>query len=188
MAATQIEGHEAAGSVIVPPRCIRILGSILGSDGDVLVSVEANHITFQYQGITIFSRLIEGRFPRWEKIVPPEEEMPCSFAIMAGALRTGYQQAGIVATERQPGVEMTATTGLLKFGGAGAEIGESSIEIPVSYDGADVTVKLDPKFVIEFAKSLPADKLVTVRLDAAGERPALFATDDSCRYVVMPLT
>ncbi len=85
------------------------------------------------------------------------------------------------------GTASQSSVNMLETSGAGAEIGESSIEIPVSYDGTDVTVRLDPKFVIEFARSLPADKLVTVRLDAAGERPVLFTTDDSCRYVVMPL-
>lgn len=86
------------------------------------------------------------------------------------------------------GTASQSSVNMLETSGAGAEIGESSIEIPVSYDDTDVAVKLDPRFVIEFAKSLPADKLVTVRLDAAGERPVLFTTDDSCRYVVMPMT
>ena len=70
--------------------------------------------------------------------------------------------------------------------GSTAEIGQSRVELPIPYDGQDITVTLDHRFVADFLKVLDAQKTVTVDIQDA-ESAALFTTDDGYGYVIMPL-
>ena len=70
--------------------------------------------------------------------------------------------------------------------GRAAEVGQSRVELPTSYDGPAISISLDPRYVNEFLKVLDAEKTVTLELKDA-ESAAVCSTDDGYGYVIMPL-
>ena len=70
--------------------------------------------------------------------------------------------------------------------GATAEVGESRVELPISYDGEPITVTLDNRYVSEFLRVLDPETAVHIEIEDA-DQAALFTTDDGFGYVVMPL-
>ena len=68
-----------------------------------------------------------------------------------------------------------------------ADIGQSKVELPISYDGEELTITFDPRYVAEFLRVLESEKSLTLSL-IDGESAAVFRTDDAYTYVVMPLS
>ena len=63
---------------------------------------------------------------------------------------------------------------------------EPRVELPIGYDGPEITITLDPRFVIDFLKVLDSDKTFTMELKD-GESAAVCTTEDGYGYVIMPL-
>jgi DNA polymerase-3 subunit beta len=91
-----------------------------------------------------------------------------------------------VTNEHSRGVDFTFGNGKAVLAARAAESGQSHVEMPVAYDGADITVCLDPRFMNEFLKVLDPEKVVIVEAKDA-ESAVVCHTDDDYSYVIMPL-
>jgi DNA polymerase-3 subunit beta len=75
---------------------------------------------------------------------------------------------------------------MLELSGRAAEVGQSRVELPIAYDGAEVAICLDPRYVSDFLKVLDPEKTFTLEIKNA-ESAAVCTTDDGYGYVIMPL-
>ena len=87
------------------------------------------------------------------------------------------RQAAIVTSEERRGVDFTFGDGKLVLAGHGAEFGESHVELPIAYDGAEVAVTLDPRYLSDFLRVLDPEQTLTLELRDA-ESAAVCSTDD----------
>ena len=101
-------------------------------------------------------------------------------------MSAAVRQAAIVTSEESRGIDFTFGDGSLVLAGKAAEVGQSRVELPIGYDGPEITITLDPRFVIDFLKVLDSDKTFTLELKD-GESAAVCSTDDGYGYVIMPL-
>jgi len=171
---------------IVPSRAMQLMDRALSdSDAEIKVVARANDILVKSQRVTIYSRLVEGRFPKWREVFPDRQDST-KFEVSVGPLYSAIRQAAIVSSEESRGVDFTFGEGNLVMAGLTAEIGESRVELPIPYTGELITVTLDHRFVADFLKVLDSDKTVTVDIQGS-DSAALFLTDDGYGYVIMPL-
>lgn len=185
--AMAVGGHQTGDAMtIVPSRAMQLMERAL-SDGDaeIQVAARANDILVKSPRATIYSRLVEGRFPKWREVFPTRQES-VQIEIAVGPFYSALRQAAIVASEESRGIDLAFGGGSLVMAGATAEIGQSRVELPIPYAGEVITVTLDHRFVADFLKVLDAEKAVTVDIQDA-ESAALFTTDDGYGYVIMPL-
>jgi DNA polymerase-3 subunit beta len=185
--AHSVEGHQTGEAMtIVPSRAMHLMERAL-SDGDaeIQIATRGNDLMVKSPRATISARLVEGRFPKWREVFPVREDS-VQIQIAVGPFHSAVRQAALVASEESRGVDFCFGDGSLVLSGATAEIGQSRVELPISYEGEEITVTLDHRFVSDFLKVLDAEKTVTVDVES-GEAAALFQTDDEYGYVVMPL-
>jgi DNA polymerase-3 subunit beta len=133
----------------------------------------------------IYSRLVEGRFPRWRDVFPRREDA-VRIELSVGPFYAAVRQAAIVTSEQHRGVEFTFGEGKAVLAGHGAEHGEAHVEMPVAYDGEPRTVNLDPRYVADFLRVLDAEKTFAFELRDS-ESAVVCETDDGYAYVIMPL-
>jgi DNA polymerase-3 subunit beta len=159
--------------------------SITDEEQDVLIAVHANDVLMKCGQFTIYSRLVEGRFPKYENVVPKE----CNVAIelVVGPFHSVIRQAQIVTSEESRGVDFAFSDGLLTLHSKAADVGQSKVELPISYDYEDLTITFDPRFIAEFLRGFEPEKQVKLQLIDA-ESAAVFRSDDSYSYVIMPLS
>ncbi|HJN10008.1 MAG TPA: DNA polymerase III subunit beta [Pirellulaceae bacterium] len=171
---------------IVPSRAMQLMDRAL-SDGDaeIMVAARANDILVKSQRATVYSRLVDGRFPKWREVFP-DRQVSTKFDVTAGPLYSAVRQAAIVSSEESRGLDFTFGEGNLVMAGLTAEIGQSRVELPIPYTGELITVTLDHRFVADFLKVLDSEKTVTIDIQGS-DAAALFLTDDGYGYVVMPL-
>lgn len=187
--ATSVEGHQSTpeSTTIIPSRAMQLIErAISDDDSEVKVAATANELKLQTSNITLVSRLVEGRFPRWQDVLverPDAKRIQITVGPFYGAVR----QAAIVASEESRGIDFCFGDGSLVMSGATAEVGQSRIELPIPYDGDRIEVSLDHRFVTDFLKVLGVEKSVTLTVKD-DENPAEFSTDDGYTYVVMPMS
>lgn len=185
-----IEGHATSKSspTIVPYRGMHLLERALGDlpdDEEVHLAALPNTVHVRSSRFDLSCRLIEGRYPDWRSVIPQRSSE--KVALTVGPLHSCVRQAAIVLDKESRGVDFTFGDGKLIVHGQCAEAGESRVEIPIAYDGAEITATLDHRYVAEFLKVLPVDRNITVDV-INNEQAVLFSTDDGYQYVVMPIT
>ena len=179
-------GDHKAENVIFPAKALQLLERALGNDDEIVqVSVSSNRALFRSGKVVFFTRLVEGRFPRWRNIIP-ETEGKMEINVLGGALNTAVRQAAIVTSDKEPGVIFSFSPGKLVLHAHGAELGDSNIEVPLAYSGDPKEVKLDPKFFTDYLKVLESEKNLSMYI--GDDDPVHIRTDDAYIYVIMPMS
>jgi DNA polymerase-3 subunit beta len=171
---------------VVPTRAMQLIERALAEDGsEVQVAVRQNDILVKNPRGTIYSRLLEGRYPRWRDVFP-QRPNATKIDLTVGPVYAAVRQAAIVTSEESRGIDFTFGGGSLVLSGQTAEVGQSRVELPISYDGTPISITLDPRFVSDFLKVLDAEKAFTIDLQDS-DAAAVCTTDDGYGYVIMPL-
>ena len=133
----------------------------------------------------IYSRLVEGRFPRYQDVFPTQSEL--RIPLQVGPLHSVVDQASIVTSEDSRGVDFQFSSGLLKLVSRAPDQGSSDVELPISYSGKTLEITFDPRYLADALKTLdPALQIVAELIDS--KNAAVFKTEDDYSYVIMPLT
>jgi len=171
---------------VVPSRAMQLLERALAEDGsEIQIAFRQNDVLVKSPRAVIYSRLLEGRFPRWRDVFPRREKS-LKLDLSVGPLYAAVRQAAIVTSEESRGVDFTFGDGTLVLAGQTAEVGQSRVELPIAYAGEAISITLDPRFVIDFLKVLEPEKSFTLDLQDS-DGAAVCTTDDGYGYVIMPL-
>jgi len=145
---------------------------------------QTTHVLFQCNGVTIFSRLLDGRFPMWRSIVP-ETVGRLHAQIRCETLLTAVNQ--MVTSDREPGVMFSFRRGSLTLESRAKESGLSKVAIPIAFDDT-VDLIFDVSFIRDYLRSLDADTAIDIYMTLDND-PVLFETDGGdYRYIVMPMS
>lgn len=173
-------------SPVIPAKAMSMIERSLDDDDtEVHIAIRDNDILIRSGASTIYSRLVEGRFPKYEAVVPQQSEV--SLQMVVDPFYSAVRQAQIVTDQESRGVDFNFAPGLLSLDSRASTVGQSRIELPISYDGPEIGITFDPRFVGEFLRVLEPEQQVTVELTDA-ESAAAFKTDDGYTYVIMPLS
>jgi DNA polymerase-3 subunit beta len=185
--ATAVGGHHTAETAtIVPTKAMHLIErALVDADAQIRLAVTSNSVLVRGERTTIYSRLVEGRFPKWRDVFPRRENA-VKIDLPVGPLYSAVRQAAILTSEESRGVDFSFARGKLVLSGRAAELGQSHVELPISYDGPEVVISLDPRYVNDFLKVLDPEKTFTIEL-ADAESAAVCTTDDGYAYVIMPL-
>jgi DNA polymerase-3 subunit beta len=175
------------GSPVVPVKALKLIERNL-DDGDPPVHLAIQGTTavlVRTDRAVIYSRLVEGRFPRYQDVFPANVEVRIRFE--AGPLRLAVEQASIVTSEESRGVDFHFGDGVLRLASQAADVGSSHVELPIAYEGKPIEITFDPRYLTDALKTLDDTVEITAEL-IDSKNAAVFKTDDRYTYVVMPLT
>ena len=177
------EGDELA--TIVPAKSMQLIERAFSDlDADVRIAAHANDILLKSPRAMVYSRLVEGRFPKWRDVFPVRREA-IRIELAVGPLYSALRQASIVTSEESRGIDFSFGDGSLVLSGSTAEVGQARVEFPIPYDGPAVVMTLDHRYVADFLKVLDPEKMIAFEIENA-DSAALLTTDDGYGYVVMP--
>ena len=172
--------------VIVPRKGVQEIARLLDEAGDeVALSVSENHMRVGHGGYSLTSRLIDGKFPDYEKVIPGDVTR-----VIVGdrdTLKVAFQRASILSNEKYRGVRLHVDGEQLTVRANNPEQEEAEEIINVSYDGDPMEIGFNVGYLQDVLNVLPAEN---VRLGVSeGNNSALIeaAGDDLACYVVMPM-
>jgi DNA polymerase-3 subunit beta len=174
-------------TAVVPARAMKLIDRVLGDDGaGVLLAADESAAVVRVEDATIYARLVEGRFPRYQDVFPPEA--PAVVTVGAGALLDAAGQATIATSAESRGVDFAFDGPTLKVSAQAVDVGAGEAEVDIStLSGGPVNLSLDPRYLTEALRAL--DRGATLRIEMIDAKTAMVVrADDGFALVIMPLT
>ncbi len=187
--AESVGGHKSGDSmtIIRTPSVRLIARAISEADGVVHLAARGNDCLIRTDRAMFYSRLVEGRFPRWRDVFP-QRHNAAQIEMTVGPLHAAIRQAAVVTSQESRGIDFSFGEGTLKLTATTADVGQSRIEMPIAYTGETIAVTLDHRFVTDFLKVLSPEENITLEIENAESAAVFYASDKAYGYVVMPLT
>jgi DNA polymerase-3 subunit beta len=189
LALCEFEREEAASGaveVIVPRKTVQELARLLPDGEDaVRVQVAPNQVRFNFGEIEFVSKLVEGKFPDYAKVVPTNN--PKTFLIDRAELMQALSRAAILTTDKFKGVRWVLTPGALKVSSTNTDQEEALEEIEVEYEGDSLDIGFNVTYLLDVLNNLKAEKVRIALGDALGSALITLPDSERFKYVVMPM-
>jgi DNA polymerase-3 subunit beta len=180
------EGGKVGQQVIVPRKGVLELQRILGNDDSSLqVSIGSNHLRVQAGEIRFTSKLIDGRFPEYARVIPTDP--PLIVGAVRDDLRQALQRAKILANEKYRGIRFALKPAALLIQAHNPEQEEAEEEVEVAYDGDELEIGFNVDYLMDALGAVDGNDVQVGLTDSNSSCLIRGAADGSARYVVMPM-
>ncbi|MEO1693929.1 MAG: DNA polymerase III subunit beta [Pseudomonadota bacterium] len=179
-------GADAMPGVIVPRKTVGELFRLLdGSGSDVLVSVSDTKIRFELGDVTLTSKLIDGSFPDYARVIPltNDKEMRVSNAEFMSAV----DRVSTIASERGRAVKLSLGPNKLTLSVNNPEGGSATEEIETGYGAEALDIGFNAKYLLDIAGQLESETAMFKLADASAPTIVFDGEDDRALYVLMPM-
>jgi DNA polymerase-3 subunit beta len=174
--------------VILPKKTLLELGKLLAEgDGDVLFEAGENHLFFDVGGRMLISRMIDGQFPAYERVIPKNNDKDIDFE--RERLTSAVKRVALLSNERSRAVKFEISKGKVEVTSSSSEFGEASEEIAVDYSGTPLAISFNAQYVLDFLSAVETDSVQLSLKDEVSQavmRP-IGAQGYSYTYVIMPM-
>ncbi len=172
--------------VIVPRKGISELLRLL-NESDELAQIElgSNHVRVTLPGITFTSKLIDGRFPDYERVIPADDGKPITTD--CGVLRQALLRTSILSNEKYRGIRFQLEAGNLRILAHNPEQEEAEEEIEVDYTGDPLEIGFNANYIIDALSAIRTERVVLNITDSSSSCLMTPDGSEACRYVVMPM-
>jgi len=188
LALSEIALKEAANlneQVILPRKGVIELEKLLDDEGDLDLSLGSNHARVQINGIRFTSKLIDGRFPEYDRVLPKD----CRHIITAdrGLLRQALQRAAILSNEKYRGVRLDLDENKITIEANNPEQEEAEEALEVQYSGEKMEIGFNVNYLLDALSAVEEDQVELGLSDANSSCLIRAPGAEATRYVVMPM-
>ncbi len=172
--------------VIIPRKGLAEMRRLLAEKPDtVAIGFNATNAVFKTEGLHLVMRLIDGQFPDYEQVIPKEGKHPVT--VGREAFLSILKRVSLVSPDRAPAVRLEFAKGAITVFSENPDLGEASEALEVAYDGADLSVGFNAKYLIDVLSVLSEDEVVLEVTDELAPGLIRGARDESFTAVVMPM-
>lgn len=181
-------GEKSSGEFIVPAKAVNELNHLLQDKGEVEIKFTENQAAFaltaeKQPSALIISKLIEGNYPNYKQVIPSESKE--RIALMREELLHALRRAEIMTSEKSNSVKFTFGKNQLAITANSPEVGEARETLAVNYQGPDLAIAFNPRYLIDPLNALPQDDVFLELTDELS--PGVLKINGPFLYVVMPM-
>ncbi len=175
----------AVQQVIVPRKGVLELQRLMAGDGVVELAIGSNHVRVQIEDIRFTSKLIDGRFPEYSRVIPanPTKKVGADRDILRAAL----QRAAILSNEKYRGIRLAVKSGLLTLQSHNPEQEEAEEELEVNYDGEELEIGFNVTYLLDALAAIDGGEVEIGLTDSNNSCLLSAASTPNVKYVVMPM-
>ena len=159
----EFPGIEGA-QVIIPPKALTTLRSYAEGEKEVKISIGENSVSFEMEDTVIYSRLLEGPFPTYEKVIPTANEK--ELIVLRDDLANATKRVSILSDTLTHQVVFSAGKDKLTLHVNTQEIGEAKEEITAKFTADPMDIGYNASYVMDVLKTIDADE-ISFKLDRA---------------------
>lgn len=172
--------------IIVPRKGVTELQRLLeGGDREIQLEIGRSHIRMKRDDATFTSKLIDGRFPDYEAVVPIGADRLVT--VDRELLKASLQRAAILSNEKYRGVRVEVSPGQLKISAHNPEQEEAQDEIEVDTQVSDLAIGFNVNYLLDALSALRDEQVVIQLRDSNSSALVREASNEKSRHVVMPL-
>lgn len=184
-AEARTEGNDRM-QVIVPRKGVHELARLLSDeDGEVTLTLGTNHIRATVGNVTFTSKLIDGKFPDYERVLPKGGDK----IVLSNRedLRQALQRASILSNEKYRGIRLQLTPDLLRVQANNPDQEEAEEDVTVEYAGASLEIGFNVQYLLDVLGVLETATAKLTLGDANSSALVQDAESSAALYVVMPM-
>ncbi|MEW6108636.1 MAG: DNA polymerase III subunit beta [Nitrospirota bacterium] len=183
----KIEGSlKEEKKLIIPKKAAAELKKIIDkTDESIKVTLCKNHVLFTIGEIQFLTRLIEGTYPNYEQVIPSSNEK--RIFVQRESFSKSLRRVAIMSKERSNAVKMDLSENLIAVTSSNPDIGEAQDETTVEYQGENLSVGFNARYLIDILEAMTSEKIV-MELQAPLS-PVLIKEekDEGYMCVIMPM-
>lgn len=174
-------------SVIVSARALREVHHILNADSEdsVNIAVSANQIQFSMDNCRVSSRLIEGQFPNYQKVIPDSYERTLTVAV--SQLEPALRRAALVARDDANRVVVRPSADSVQLTAKSPDVGNFEETVPGSLEGEPTEIAFNARYLLEVVDALDVENLVLQLSGPLNPGMVRMQGNDEYLYVLMPM-
>ena len=172
--------------VIVPRKTVGEVRKLLDeSDGSVEVELSDTRIRFASGNVTLVSKLIDGTFPDYERVIPTGNDkvlnVPCKeFAHAVDRVST-------ISTEKSRAIKVAVGKGVVTLSATSPDAGSATEEIEVDYKAAPIEIGFNSRYLLDITEQIAGAEVHFLMADAGSPTLVRDGADESALYVLMPM-
>jgi DNA polymerase-3 subunit beta len=173
---------------ILPKKTLLELGKLLGDgEEDIYYERGENHLFFGVGGRVLISRMIDGEFPAYERVIPSENNNNVEFE--RDRLTSAIKRVALLSNERSRAVKVEIKKKKAEVTSSSSEFGEASEQIPVEYSGGALTISFNAQYVLDFLSVVETDAVLLSLKDEVSQAvmKPVGAAEYDYTYVIMPM-
>ena len=178
-------GELTQQQVIVPRKGVLELQRLLGGEGNVDIQLGANHVRIQLDGIRFTSKLIDGRFPEYERVIPAESSNELSAD--KGTFRSALQRTAILSNEKYRGIRLIIRDSGVVLQAHNPEQEKAEEEVEVEYSGDDIEIGFNVNYLLDAIGAVDSDAVTLSVVDSNSSCLIREPGNDDNKFVVMPM-
>lgn len=172
--------------IIVPQKTIYEVVKLLDSkEGEVIISFSSKGISFTFGDVDLQSRLIDGSFPDYEKVIPTDN--PFFLTVPTKIFADAVDRVSVMACDRTHTIKLTLQEEILILSSSNSEIGTAFEEVEISYAGVPFETGFNARYLLEAARHIKGDILTIALKDPSSAIVLQDEKDPGLSFVVMPM-
>jgi len=181
-----VDGGDAPEQqVIVPRKGVLELQRLMSGEGDLTIELGTNHIRIQLEGIRFTSKLIDGRFPEYDRVIP--QDTSNAMSADRGLFKSALQRTAILSNEKYRGIRLIIRDNNMVLQAHNPEQEEAEEELEIEYDGEEIEIGFNVNYLLDALGAIESEQIKLALVDGNSSCLLTEPGKDDCKYVVMPM-
>lgn len=182
-----VGGVSGPEGVIIPRKGLAEIRKLVESlGGDFEMAIEGSQLIVKNKSTVLMVRLIEGRYPNYQQLIP--NNLKRRVTVGREELLSSLKRVSLLSNAKSKGVTLTLSKGRMEITSNNPELGDAKEELEVSYQGDDIRIGFNARYILDVLNSFEGDQAVSLEINDQLS-PSLIrpAEDSSYTCVVMPM-
>ncbi len=183
---TRPEGAAGMPGVIVPRKTVLEIAKLVeGVENDVEISLSASKIRFTVGSMVVTSKLIDGTFPDYERVIPRNNDKVLE--IDTKQFAAAVDRVSTISLEKSRAVKMGIGAGRITLVVNNPDSGSAEEELPANYESDTIEIGFNSRYLLDVAGQVRAESMRFELLDAGSPTIVRDPKDEQSLYVLMPM-
>jgi DNA polymerase III subunit beta len=180
------EGAASIPGVIVPRKTVAEIRKLIDEAADgIEVSLSETKIRFAFDQVVVTSKLIDGTFPDYERVIPSGNDKVLE--VDARVFASAVDRVATISTEKSRAVKLSVGKGSLVLSATSPEAGSATEELEVSYSSTPLEIGFNSRYLLDITQQIEGETARFTMADAASPTVVRDAADGAALYVLMPM-
>jgi len=171
--------------IIIPPKILSTVIKRSGDEGSINISINDKMIFINFASYQFSSVLIEGMFPNYKKVIPENQDF--SLSVKRDEMLDALRRVSLMVEKKSHRIYLGVSPGKMAVSSEESEIGTVEDEIPCKYDGEEITIALNYRYLDEPFKAMTDDE-IKIRFSSATKAITIEPVPEKDFFhIVMPM-
>lgn len=169
---------------IIPLKAVEEMVRVLEGEEKVTVTLMADKLALEVGSTTLFSKLLNGQFPDYERVIPDQTAMQ-KITLHRDELSTLLKQVSLFTSDISHSVKLSFAGGELKIQATNSDIGEGKVQMPVDFHDEEKEIAFNPNYFLDILRHCKDETISFGMTDSFN--PGLISDSSDANFVLMPM-